>query len=232
MTDLTGHLMDVCINGMVSDIPVFTGTAEPGSQVSVELLNKDTNDELTCAVTANEDGQWTTTVTDLQDGRYCWCVSTTDAVDNSHSPAGEFVFSSANVAPPVAELSLVSATADQPLLETRVFTGKGTVNSTVTLAIAGKCYQTTADREGDWVIKAQFDHSGIFNYQLQYQDVRGKSITEQGITTVRMVDFDSLDSPHHAPVTGAHPVTGATPAPVDQCNIDQESPDPLSGLTP
>ena len=188
--------MDACVDGMVSDIPVFTGTAEPGSQVLVELLNKDTDEQLTCAVTANEDGQWTTTVNDLQDGCYCWRVSVTAAVDDSDPPGGEFVFCSANVAPAVPELSLASATADEPLLETLVFTGKGAVNSTVTLAIAGTCYRTTADREGDWVIKAQFDHSGIFNYQLQYQDVHGESVTEQGITTVRMVDFDSLDSPH------------------------------------
>ena len=193
LTELTGYLMDACVDGMVSDIPVFTGTAEPGSQVLVELHNKDTDEQLTCAVTANEDGQWTTTVNDLQDGSYRWRVSVTAAVDDSDPPGGEFVFCSANVAPAVPELSLAT---DEPLLETLVFTGKGTVNSTVTLAIAGTCYRTTADREGDWVIKAQFDHSGIFNYQLQYQDVHGESVTEQGITTVRMVDFDSLDSPH------------------------------------
>ena len=44
------------------------------------------------------------------------------------------------------------------------------------------------------MIKAEFDRTGIFNYQLQYRNVYGEPVTEQGITNVRMVSFDSLDS--------------------------------------
>ena len=236
LADLSGALMDTSTNGEITDVPVFTGATEPGSDVLVELIHQDTGEQLTLSTISDMDGHWSITADHLADGNYSWNMSATDtAGNNSSAPGGEFSFSATNIAPPSPTLSLVSDTPDEPLLETRVFTGESAADSTVTLSIAGKVYETAADDDGDWMIKAEFDQSGIFNYQLQYQAVDGESITEQGITNVRMVDFDSLDSPHNDQASGssagsdssARHVAAAEIAPpsVDQFHIehDQES---------
>ena len=234
--DLNGTLMDASTDGTVTDVPVFTGAADPGADVLVELVHQDTGEKITLPTVSDADGHWSATAEGLSDGSYNWSMSATDAAGNNNIAAGgEFAFSATNIAPPSPTLSLVSDTPDEPLLETRVFTGESAADSMVTLAIAGKIYETEADDEGDWMIKAEFDRSGIFNYQLQYQDVHGEPVTEQGITSVKMVNFDSLDSLHNDQVTGssaasdsaARHVAAAEIAPpsVDQFNIehDQES---------
>ena len=207
--ELTGALMDATVDGTITDVPVFSGVADPGADVLVELVHQDTGETVTLRAISDANGHWGSTGDGLGDGRYSWSLSATDTAGNSSTaPGGEFAFSATNIAPPSPILTLVSDTPDQPLLETRVFAGESSIDATVTLTIAGKIYETTADDEGDWMIKAEFDRSGIFNYQLQYRNVHGEPVTEQGITNVRMVSFDSLDSSHNARPTGSSAAIG------------------------
>ncbi|WP_158174798.1 Ig-like domain-containing protein [Grimontia hollisae] len=86
----------------------------------------------------------------------------------------------------------------QELIETKVFSGESMPDSSVTLEISGKVYETDADEDGDWLIKAEFSSQGSYDYQLTYTDLNGEVKVETGSVDIKQVNLDMNEAANQA----------------------------------
>ncbi|WP_420315855.1 Ig-like domain-containing protein [Ekhidna sp.] len=168
------------INDESSDdtTPVISGTAEPGSTVTVVING------VTFETTTDASGNWSVnTETDtptaggpfnpLSEGTYDISVTTTDAAGNSTSDATNNELTIDFTAPVIP--TVVSQTTNDT---TPILTGTAEAGSTVTVVVGGATYIVTADGSGNWTINTEIlaPSSGAFN-----PDVNG--INEVGVTS-------------------------------------------------
>ena len=59
------------------------------------------------------------------------------------------------------------------------------------MQIGDKNFQTRADDDGDWAIKAEFDQAGSFDYQIHYQDNQGQQQTLTGQAEIHEITIDT-----------------------------------------
>ncbi|MGL5250726.1 MAG: Ig-like domain-containing protein, partial [Enterovibrio sp.] len=96
--------------------PQFSGTADPGSKITVTLKNATTGEEIVLKTVANSAGDWNVGVS-LADaittqGMWNWSVNAVDVAGNTAQPVnGQFLFDS--VAPTV-DVELASKTGSDP----------------------------------------------------------------------------------------------------------------------
>lgn len=86
----------------------------------------------------------------------------------------------------------------QELIETKVFSGESMPDTSVTLEISGKVYETDADEDGDWLIKAEFSSQGAYDYQLTYTDLNGEVKVETGSVDIKQVNLDMNEAANQA----------------------------------
>ncbi|MCK0470112.1 Ig-like domain-containing protein [Halalkalibacter sp. APA_J-10(15)] len=130
--------------------PTFTGTATPGSEVTIELEDSEGN-KVTGTVTADEDGNWTYTPAEpLENGRYDITVTAEKDGKTSEPATGSIE---------IAVVPEPEVTVDEPNepidTTTPTITGTATAGSTVTIELTdsqgNKVTGTvTADEEGNW----------------------------------------------------------------------------------
>jgi hypothetical protein len=147
--------------------PVFSGTAEPGSDVTVGLdLDGDTTADVTYTVRADNQGAWSVdsavaTATSgafpaagLADGEYTLSAKATDAAGNT-GPAATQTLTVDTLAPASTAVTSAPVTQDR----TPVLSGTAEPNSAVTVqldldndGVADLSYAVTADATGAWSV--------------------------------------------------------------------------------
>jgi hypothetical protein len=146
--------------------PTFSGTAEPGSTVTV-VIDLGGGESVTYETTADGNGDWSIdlgsdTPTDgtlpsggLGTGSYPVSITATDAADNASTPTALTLTITDTTAPnPPVVTGGPTIETDDP---TPTFSGTAEPGSTVTVVIdlgggESVTYETTADGNGDWSI--------------------------------------------------------------------------------
>ena len=196
VSKLDATLVDVNLDDVVNSQPEFTGSVEPGSAVNIELTKAGTEDTFTFPATVEKDGSWSVSSTNLADGVYSWKVTAIDTAGNHKEFASSENFT-LNTVPVVRSFSALSedteATPDTELkiLETKVFSGESEPNSEIKLTVGGKEQKTLSDEDGDWVIKAEFDQAGTYQYQIEYTDKAGVQQTNSGSETIGRINIET-----------------------------------------
>ncbi|MBW9095049.1 hypothetical protein JNB62_15275 [Microbacterium jejuense] len=128
------------------DTPPITGTAEPGSTVTVIIDGVPVG-----TTTADVNGDWTfTPATPLEDGEHTVSATATDAAGNL-GPASEPVTFAVDTTPPAAPVITSPTDGSSTTDTTPTVTGTAEPGSTVTVIIDGVIVGgTTADENGDW----------------------------------------------------------------------------------
>ncbi|WP_017390187.1 Ig-like domain-containing protein, partial [Acinetobacter calcoaceticus] len=178
----------------VSGTDPITGTAEPGSTVTVTYP-----DGSTASVVAGPDGNWTVPNPGLNDGDEVEAVAT-DPAGNTSGPATGVVDA---VAPTVALNDLLTNDSTPALT--------GTVNdptATVVVNVDGVDYPATNNGDGTWTLAdntlpALTD--GPHTITVTATDAAGNAGTDTGVVTV---DTAAPNLPVIDPVNGTDPITG------------------------
>ncbi|WP_231687070.1 Ig-like domain-containing protein, partial [Bacillus sp. JCM 19034] len=134
--------------------PTFTGTATPGSLVTIELTDSEGN-KVTGTVTADEEGNWSYTPKEpLENGTYTISVTAEKDGEKSELVSGVIEIDVAPVPEPEPEVTVEEPT--EPIdTATPTITGTATPGSLVTIELTdsegNKVTGTvTADEEGNW----------------------------------------------------------------------------------
>ncbi|WP_424963800.1 Ig-like domain-containing protein [Ekhidna sp.] len=176
--------------------PVITGTAEPGSTVTVVI------DGVTFETTADGSGNWSiNTEADtptaggpfnpLSEGTYDVSVTSTDAAGNSTSDATTNELE-IDLTPPSIPTITSQTTSDQsPVLE-----GTAEAGTTVTVVVNGVTFETIADGSGNWSINTETDtptaggpfsdlNDGTYEISVTSTDAAGN--TTNDVTTDELI---------------------------------------------
>ncbi|ENV04565.1 Ig-like domain-containing protein, partial [Acinetobacter sp. NIPH 817] len=177
---------------------LITGTAEPGSTVTVTYP-----DGSTASVVAGPDGSWTVPNPGLNDGDEVTAV-TTDPAGNTSGPATGVVDA---LAPTVALNDLLTNDSTPPLT--------GTVSeptATVVVTVDGVNYPATNNGDGTWsladnTLPALTD--GPHTITVTATDAAGNVGTDTGIVTV---DTTAPNAPVLEPINATDPISGTAEA--------------------
>jgi hypothetical protein len=188
-------------NGSVTadNTPTVTGTAVPGSTITISIDGS----PLGTTTTADVDGNWSLVAPVLADGSHTVNAVAADAVGNT-SPASNTntftVDTTAPAAPAVLTPANGSATADN----TPTITGTAVAGSTVTVSIDGNPLATTAtaDAGGAWSLTAPALADGSHTVNAVAADAVGNTSPVSNTNTF-IVDTAAPAAPIiESPVTG------------------------------
>jgi len=122
--------------------PTLSGTAEAGSTVSVILGNTSLGQ-----VTADSNGDYSVTVSELSEGSHDITATATDAANNVSQSSDALTVEVDLTAPNTPSISFTTPTTDT----TPEFSGTAEAGSTVTILVGGnEIGQATADGNGDY----------------------------------------------------------------------------------
>ncbi|WP_224240615.1 adventurous gliding motility protein AgmC [Hyalangium gracile] len=126
--------------------PTYTGTAEPGSTVTVYVDGNPVG-----TTTADASGNWTfTQATALPDGSHTVSATATDATGNTSGSSNTNTFTVDTTAP-AAPVVVTPANGSTTNDSTPTYTGTAEPGSTVTVIVDGNPVgTTTANASGDW----------------------------------------------------------------------------------
>ncbi|WP_210499602.1 Ig-like domain-containing protein [Vibrio crassostreae] len=166
--------------------PTFSGTSEPFAEITITI------DGQTKVVTADENGDWSTTIdTPLSDGTYTYEISTKDVAGNHKTVSDSLTIDTTPPATPTVSLDNDTGhsisdgitNSDKP-----AFSGKIDPENKVELTIDGKTYAQPdiyVDASGNWsfVVPVNLE-DGDYNYEVVVTDKAGNQSTASGQVTV------------------------------------------------
>ncbi|MDK2200563.1 Ig-like domain-containing protein, partial [Acinetobacter baumannii] len=195
----------------------ITGTAEPGSTVTVTYPNGDT-----ATVVAGPDGSWSVPNPGLNDGDTVTAV-TEDPAGNTSGPATAVV-DAAGPNTDGVNFAVDSVTADN-VINASEASGNVTVtgvlknvpadaaNTVVTVVINGQTYTATVDSTaGTWTVSVPgsdltADADKTIDAKVTFTDAAGNSSSVNDTQTYT-IDTTAPDAPVINPVNGTDPITG------------------------
>ncbi len=134
-----------------SRTPTFSGTGEPGSQVTLTIGGQ------TLSATVAPDGTWSVTAAALADGDYPVVISQTDVAGNTASASGVYTIDNAA---PVLTANL-DASSDSGVAgdsrtndTTPTLSGTGEVGANISVVIGGQTLTITVSAGGTWSVTA------------------------------------------------------------------------------
>lgn len=153
--------------------PTIKGQVEPGAVVKIII------DHQTFTVTANEKGEWSYTLPELQNGQHTVNVSYTDKAGNT-STEKDFTFEVSNSPISVADNTELNNGHNHYKGNTHTLKGTVSVGCKVVVTINGEQHEATVDEHGNWTLPLTELEDGIFNYTVTAIDKFGNSNTIQG----------------------------------------------------
>ncbi|MBM7119394.1 adventurous gliding motility protein AgmC [Archangium primigenium] len=190
--------------------PPITGTAEPGSTVTVYIDGV----AQPTTVTANASGNWTfTPAADLSQGSHTVKATSRDAAGNVSVDSNTNTFILDSIAPP-APVVVAPANGSYVTVVRPPITGTAEANSTVTVYLDGVAQPTTvkADAAGNWTFTPATDLSqGSHTVKARSADAAG-NVSVDSNTNTFIVDTIAPPAPVVvAPANGSY-VTVVRPA--------------------
>nr|CAH7338962.1 conserved hypothetical protein [Vibrio chagasii] len=157
--------------------PVFEGTGTPASIVTIKINGE------TYTSTVDVQGNWVMApIPELEEGEYKYTV--TDNAGNKVS--GSLVVDQTNTL--TYDLSNDSGVSDSDYITNNtkvVFVGKTDPGSKVTIVVDGKEFETTANAEGDYTLKASEAISeGVHVFEIKSEDIAGNIVTHDGTVQI------------------------------------------------
>ncbi|MCT9501121.1 Ig-like domain-containing protein, partial [Acinetobacter baumannii] len=195
----------------------ITGTAEPGSTVTVTYPNGDT-----ATVVAGPDGTWTVPNPGLNDGDKVTAIAT-DPAGNPSLP-GTAIVDAVGPNTDGVNFTVDSVTADN-VINASEASGNVTVtgvlknvpadaaNTVVTVVINGQTYTATVDSTaGTWTVSVPgsdltADADKTIDAKVTFTDAAGNSSSVNDTQTYT-IDTTAPDAPVINPVNGTDPITG------------------------
>jgi MYXO-CTERM domain-containing protein len=190
-------------NGSITadNTPVYSGTAEPGSTVTVIV-----DGTVVGTTIADASGNWSFTPTEaLTDGSHTVSATATDAAGNT-SPQGNTNTFTVDTTPPAAPVVNTPANGSITADNTPTYSGTAEPGSTVTVIVDGTAVGiTTADAAGNWsLVQPTALADGQHMVSATATDAAGNT-SPQGNTNTFTVDT----TPPAAPVVTT-PANGST----------------------
>ncbi len=169
---LTGNMTNTAV---MTSTPTISGTADPGTTISIT----DADGKELCTTTANDDGQWSCTITEpLPEGENDLTITATDenGITSESTPLKMTVDMTPPNAPVISGEQDGKMTLDSP---TGTISGTAEPGSTVTLFVDGKeIGSDTADEDGNWSITpAEPLPEGEHELEIQVKDPAGNTST-------------------------------------------------------
>ncbi|WP_114258080.1 Ig-like domain-containing protein, partial [Acinetobacter baumannii] len=208
---------DAPVINPVNGTDPITGTAEPGSTVTVTYPNGDT-----ATVVAGPDGTWTVPNPGLNDGDEVTAVAT-DPAGNPSLP-GTAIVDAVGPNTDGVNFAVDSVTADN-VINASEAAGNVTItgilknvpadaaNTVVTVVINGQTYTATVDSAaGTWTVSVPgsglvADTDKTIDAKVTFTDAAGNSSSVNDTQTYT-VDTTAPDAPVINPVNGTDPITG------------------------
>ncbi len=184
---------------MTNSKPTFSGTATPGSTVTVKI-----SDDVTLTTTADENGNWSVTPDEeLADGEY-----TIEATAEKDGKISEPVQKELTVDTKLPELEVIKPEEDTVTNSKPTFSGTATPGSTVTVKVSDNVtLTTTADEDGNWSVAPEQElENGTYNVEVTAEK-DGK--TSEPVQKEMIVDATELEVAITLPTDDS--VTSSTP---------------------
>jgi hypothetical protein len=181
--------------------PTYSGTAEPGSNVTVIV-----DGEVVGMTTASASGEWfLTQPTALGDGSHAVKARAMDAVGNPSPESNTHTFT-IDTAPPAAPVLLTPANGSTTNNNRPAYSGTAEPGSTVTIIVnGGEVGMTTVNASGEWFLTQPTALAeGIHRVKARARDAVGNTSPESSANT-----FTVDTTPSTAPVVLA-PANGST----------------------
>ena len=171
--------------------PTITGTAEPGSTVTVLLGGV----EITPATVASGTGVWSLTTASLGDGTYVITARATDAAGNQSGPSASYTITIDTTGP--AAPVITGVVDDVPLVTGNVpsggrtndsrptISGTAEAGSTVTVLLNGEAQApTTAGGTGVWSLTTTALPDGTYSITTRATDAVGNTGVASAVHTI------------------------------------------------
>ena len=187
----------------------LSGTAEAGATVRVF----DNGTEV-AQTTADQNGAWSVTATNLADGTHDFTTTVTDAAGNESAASAArrvAVDTAAPTAAPVAEVRSTDGAAVATATSAQSVALSGTAEAGATVRVfdnGTEVAQTTADQNGAWSVTATNLADGTHDFTTTVTDAAGN---ESGASAARRVAVDTA-APVAAPVAEVRSTDGAAVA--------------------
>ncbi|WP_313382926.1 Ig-like domain-containing protein [Pantoea sp.] len=170
-SDASGALVPVTTGATSDTTPVLSGTAEPGSIVTVS-----DGDNVLGSVAAGPDGSWSFTTPTLAEGGHSLSATVTDAAGNVSSASAPVVFN-VDSTPPAAAGDLVLSDSRSGTLQP-VGAGGSTSSTTPTLSGSAEPGSTVTVSDGDQVLgTATVNADGSWSFITPALSEGGHSLT-------------------------------------------------------
>jgi len=216
-----------------STAPVLSGTAEPGSVITVS-----DGDNVLGTVTVGQDGSWSFTSPALAEGDHSLTATVTDAAGNVSAPSAPLAFTIDTAAPPVAAGLTVTdnvgdrqgelASGDTTDDSTPTLNGTAEANSVVSVYDGGTLLGTAnTDADGNWSFTTPELGDGPHSLTLTVTDAAGN-------VSAATQPFDLTVAATQAPVTVTLAVTddsGSAPVELADGASTRDATPLLSGVT-
>jgi MYXO-CTERM domain-containing protein len=158
--------------------PAVSGTAEPGSTVTVII-----DGTAVGTTTANAAGSWTFTPPALTEGQHMVRATATDPAGNT-SPVSNTNTFTVDVTPPAAPVVVTPANGSRVNTTTPAITGTAEPGSTVTVIIDGTAVgTTTADAAGNWTFTPPALTEGSHTVRARATDAAGNTSVDSNTNT-------------------------------------------------
>ncbi|HGS4434481.1 TPA: Ig-like domain-containing protein [Vibrio cholerae] len=153
--------------------PTLTGKVEAGATVTITI------DHQTFTVKANEKGEWSYKLPELDNGKHTVSVSYTDKAGNK-SDEKEFTFEVNNTPISVEDTTELNNGHNHYSGTDHTLKGKVSVGCKVIVTINGEKHTATVDEEGNWTLPLKDLEDKVYNYTVTATDKFGNTNTTQG----------------------------------------------------
>lgn len=182
-TSLDSTTLDSPVDGSALNTgdPEFSGTAEPGATVTVVVRDESGEEVATLMTVAGDDGAWSVSGTDLEDGDYTVVVSAADEAGNQEELAPITI----EVDTTAPELS-IDPLDDIGQMPPTVISGTSEPGAKIEVFVDGELVgETTVDDDGTWSIEvAEALEPGEHEVEVIARDEAGNERTETETFTV------------------------------------------------
>lgn len=193
--------------------PLLSGTAEPGSRVTVDVNGEIYETE------AGDDGSWEIGLAELEDGEYTPLITVTDAAGNESAQVEGTPFVIDTTPPEEATAELLHDEENDTGIDQEdnitnntspTLAGTAEPMALVELAIGGQLYEATADEDGNWEITVQDLEAGEYTPILTITDLAGNVSEPIEGTPFTVMTATFLDVPYGELVHDEDNDTGAS----------------------
>ncbi|NUW70132.1 Ig-like domain-containing protein [Vibrio coralliilyticus] len=169
--------------------PVFSGTAEADAEVTLELTNVDTRDNVNLSATVNSFGDWTIDLAthgeSLVDGTYSYVLTSVDIAGNTNDSSGFIVIDTQSSLTGGVVDSDGTSGDDVVSTTAPIFSGTADPMSDITITLTGGNINGSliavgeTDAEGNWEIDLSEEghtlNDGVYQYNIIAVDIAGNT---------------------------------------------------------